>query len=225
VRSRSERAGYLPELLVGGLVGYLAISMLVLKDPRYTLPCLVYVAVLATGWIVSLRGRARQVAIGALIAIGVVNTVSHNLSIGGDHSVSLPMAVSSPIGQYKFRLINENGYFTAAPSREAAPIVRLLDRFAEEGVQRAVFDQGSFSTGGYHLTGVALLALQSRAEVPSFSADLVTDRRTAWIVRADVATVGREPCFMSPLAPDGTGIYAYRGRVPQDLAKTGVDCP
>lgn len=225
VRSPREREGYLPELLAGGLVGYLAISLLVLKDPRYTLPCLVYIAVIATAWVASLRGRARQVLVGALIAVGVVNTVSHNLSIGGDHSISLPMAVSSPIGQYSFRLINENGFFTAAPSREAAPIVRLLDRLDDEGVPRAVFDQGSFSSGGYHLTGISLLALQSRAEVPGFSADLVTDPKTAWIVRADVATVGREPCFMSPLAPDGTGIYVYRGRVPEDLAKTGVDCP
>jgi hypothetical protein len=218
-------AGYLPELLAGGLVGYLAISMLVLKDPRYTLPCLVYVAVISTAWITSLHGRARQVAIGALIAIGVVNTVSHNLSIGGDHSISLPMAVDSPIGQYKFRLINENGFFTAAPSREAEPIVRLLNRLDDQGVPRAVFDPASFSTGGYHLTGLSLLALQSREEVPGFSADLVTDRKVAWIVRADVAAVGRKPCLMSPLVRDGTGIYVYRGRVPRDISRARVDCP
>jgi hypothetical protein len=175
--------------------------------------------------LVSRRGRARQVAIGALIAIGVVNTVSHNLSIGGDHSISLPMAVDSPIGQYKFRLVNENGFFTAAPSREAEPIVEMLDRLAQEGVPRAVFDQGSFSTGGYHLTGIALLALQSDAEVPGFTTDLVKDPETAYIVRADVAKAGREPCFMSPLAPDGTGIYVYRGRVPRDIAQAGIDCP
>jgi len=224
VRAPRDR-GYLPELLVGGLVGYLAISMLVLKDPRYTLPCLVYVAVISTAWITSLRGRARSVATGALIAVGVVNTVSHNLSIGGDHSISLPMAVDSPIGEYKFRLINENGFFTAAPSREAEPIVEMLDGLAGEGVPRVVFDQGTFSTGGYHLTGIALLALQSDASVPGFTTDLVTDRRTAWVVRSDVAAVGREPCFMSPLAPDGSGIYVYRGEVPKNLSKVGIDCP
>ena len=218
-------AGYLPELLVGGLVGYLAMSMLVLKDPRYTLPCLVYVAVLATGWIASLHGRARRVAIGALVAIAVVNTATQDLGIGGDRVIALPMAVDSPIGQYKLRLVNSNGYFTGAPSRVGEPIVDMLDRLAAEGVPRAVFDERSFATGGYHLTGLALLALQSDAEVPGFSPDLVTDRRTAWVVRADVAAVGREPCFMSPLAPDGTGIYVYRGRVPKSLASTGTDCP
>lgn len=218
-------AGYLPELLIGGLVGYLAISMLVLKDPRYTLPCLVYIAVISTGWIASLPGRARRAAIGALVAVAVVNTASHNLSIGGDHSIRLPMAVDSPIGQYTFRLINENGFFTAAPSREAEPIVEMLDRLAQEGVPRAVFDQGSFSTGGYHLTGVALLALQSDATVPGFTTDLVKDAATAYILRADVARVGREPCFMSPLAPDGSGIYVYRGRVPKDVSQTATDCP
>jgi len=40
-----------------------------------------------------------------------------------------------------------------------------------------------------------------------------------------VAAVGREPCFMSPLAPDGTGIYVYRGRVPQNVSRVGADCP
>ncbi len=218
-------SGYVPELLAGGLVGYLAISLLVLKDPRYTLPCLVYVAVLGTAWIARLSPRARIAATAALVAIAVFNTVTHNLGVGGLHSISLPNAVVSPIGEYSFKLVDENGYFTSRPVRQGEPIVDLLDRLGERGVTTAIFDGASFSTGGYHLTGLTLLALHSGAGMPGFTPDFVTDRGSAWIVRADVAAVGRRPCIMSPVLDDNTGIYVYRGRVPADLSRARPDCP
>jgi len=218
-------SGYIPELLAGGLVGYLAISMLVLKDPRYTLPCLVYVAVLGTAWVSRLSPRARVVATVALSATAVVNTGAHNLGVGGYHSINLPMAVNSPIGEYKFTVIDDRGYFTGKPIRQGAPIVSLLDRLGERGVTNAIFDASTFQSGGYHLTGLTLLALHSGEGMPGFTPDFVTSPRSAWIVRADVAATGRRPCLMSPLAQDGSGIYVYRGRVPKDLTRTAPDCP
>ena len=52
----ATRADLTPELLIGGLVGYGGITYIKLKDPRYSLPALVYVAALATGWIATARG-------------------------------------------------------------------------------------------------------------------------------------------------------------------------
>ncbi|MDP2709992.1 MAG: glycosyltransferase family 39 protein [Solirubrobacteraceae bacterium] len=218
-------SGYLPELLVGGFVGYLAVSMLVLKDPRYTLPCLVYVAVLATGWIGQLGRRARVAASVALAAIVVFNTAALNLGVGGVHSINLPNAVQSPIGEYAFQLANEHGYFAGPPRRQGEPLVKLLDGLADAGAKDVIFDEQTFGSDGYHLTGLVLLSLQSRADLPAFTPEHVRGRDTAWVVRADVEAVGRRPCLMSPLADDGTGIYVYRGRVPQDMTRATPDCP
>ena len=65
-----RRRPYVPELVAGLVVGYLA-PMLVLsiRDPRYTLPLVVYVAVIATGSIAVTR-RAVLAAIGAAVRRG-----------------------------------------------------------------------------------------------------------------------------------------------------------
>jgi 4-amino-4-deoxy-L-arabinose transferase-like glycosyltransferase len=221
-----HESGYIPELLAGGLVGYLAVSMLVLKDPRYTLPCLVFVAVLATAWIATLQ-RTRRIALtAALLAVAIVNVATQNIGFGGVRSIDLPMAVDSPISQYTFTLVDESGFFGGPPSRQGEPIVKLLDGLYERGAPTAIFDETTFQTGGYHLTGLTLLALHTRGSgMPGFTPAFVTDRKDAWIVRADVATVGARPCLMSPLARDGSGIYVYRGRVPKDLSRARPDCP
>jgi len=218
-------SGYLPELLAGGFVGYFAVSLLVLKDPRYTLPCLVYVALLGTAWIAQLERRGRMVMTAAFVVIALFNTAMVNLGVGGVKSIDLPMAVDSPIGQYKFTLTNQNGYFAGKPSREGEPLVALLDDLVADGMPIAIFDPGTFQSGGYHLTGLALLSLQSKAQLPAFSPEAVTGRDVAWIVRAPVKAVGRPPCLMSPLADDGTGIYVYRGRVPKNLSRATTHCP
>lgn len=216
---------YLPELLAGGFAGYLGVSLLVLKDPRYTLPCLVYVAVLATAWIVALPRRGRLIASGALVAILVLNTVQQNLGVGGQHRIVLPGAVASPIGEYSFVLVSDRGYSVAAPTRRAAPVLKLLERLHERGVRAAVFDPSTLPAGGYNLDGMRILAARAKLDVPGDTSDLVKTKQDAWITRAAIAAVGRRPCLASALAPDGTGLYVYRGRVPKRPASARPDCP
>lgn len=222
---KRARDSYLPELLAGGFVGYFGVSLLVLKDPRYALPCLVYVAVLATAWIVALGRRGQLIATGALVAIFVVNTVQHNFGVGGQQRISLPGAVDSPIGEYSLTLVNDGGYSVASPKRDAEPVLELLERLRERGVRDAVFDGATLRAGGYNLDGLRILAAKARLATPGYTPDLVTTERDAWITRARVADVGRRPCLASPLAPDGTGLYVYRGRAPKRPDKARPDCP
>ena len=58
-----------PELLGGLCVSYLGMTLLVHKDPRYTLPMLVYVAVLATGWIATLPRRRLRVTLSTAVVV------------------------------------------------------------------------------------------------------------------------------------------------------------
>ena len=171
LRSPRDR-GYLPELFAGGLVGYLAVSLLVLKDPRYTLPCLVYIAVIATAWIPSLRRRWRIAAVGALGAVAIFNGATQLGGIGGVHSIDLPNAVNSPIGEYRFTWVNELGFFGGPPSHAGRPIVAMLDRLTRRGVTNTIFDERTFSSDGYHLTGLTLLGIRTEQGMPGFTPDL-----------------------------------------------------
>jgi Dolichyl-phosphate-mannose-protein mannosyltransferase len=223
---RLEWDTYLPELLVGGLVGYLGLSMIGLKDPRYTLPLLVYVAVIATAWIVRLPRRGPLVASGALVAIFVFNTVQHNFDVGGQHKISLPGAVASPIGEYSFTLVNDRGYSVASPNRRAEPVLHLLEDLRSHGVRNAIFDGNTLHfAGGYNLDGLRIFARKAGLKTPGYTPDYVRTDADAWITRAPIAAVGRPPCLVSPLAPDGTGLYVYRGRVPKRMARARTDCP
>ena len=66
-----------PELLAGAVVSYICMTLLLHKDPRYTLPALVFVAVLATGWIATLsRRRLRACLSAAVVAIAAICTLS-----------------------------------------------------------------------------------------------------------------------------------------------------
>ncbi|MEA2155993.1 MAG: hypothetical protein QOE11_2133 [Solirubrobacteraceae bacterium] len=224
LRRRSAwKDSLLPELIAGGFVGYFLISLLVLKDPRYSLPCLVYIAVVATGWIVHMPRRVRVGATALLVAIFVVNTVNHNFGVGGVHVITTPWSINSPNGEYKAVLLNQAGFFEGGPDRRAAPFLDLL-----KGVRRAgpnvVFDAANMSSGGYNISALTLFAFKARLVLLSFDPAAVK-KGDAWVTRAIIKDVGRPPCIVSPLADDGTGIYVYRGRVPADLRRAQPDCP
>ncbi|MDX6690828.1 MAG: hypothetical protein QOG15_2285 [Solirubrobacteraceae bacterium] len=226
VVSARWRKSYLPELLVGGFAGYLAMSLLVLKDPRYTLPCLVYIAVLGTWWIVELPRRARLVATGLLVAVFAFNTIQHNFRVGGEHRIALPGWVHSPIGEYSFVWVNDGGYSTAQPVKTGRPILNLLEGLRAQGVRRVVFDQSTLTfNGGYNTDGLTVLARRAGLPVAGTTPDAVKTPQDAWITRWPIADVHRRPCIVSPVQDDGTGLYVYRGAVPASIDRTPPDCP
>ncbi len=220
------RASVLPELLVGGAVGYLAISMIILKDPRYSLPCLVYIAVLAVGWVTTLPRRPRMIAIALLTGIVAFNSVTHNLGVGGKQNIVTAKAIrGNPIGEYTATVYRDTGYFEGPPVRTHAPFVKLLDDLHDElGVRRAVPHQPDFSKRPFSLVGTTVLVKGSKLELEGFTPAFVHDRRDAWIVRITIASVGRPPCVVTP-NNDGTGLYVYLGRIPADYRTVTPDCP
>lgn len=222
---RRWKDSYLPELLAGGLVGYVGVSMIVLKDPRYSLPCLVFVAAIATGWITTLARWPRTVLVAALAAVFVVNTFNHNFGVGGVHSITTSATVPSPIREYSATVLNERGYFEGGPSRSAQPFVHLLHRIEDRGGRMVAMDRDAFSWGGWHPTGTTLLVLGRTDLDLTFEPEAVRTRSDYWITRLSIEDVGRRPCMVSPFEADGTGLYVYRGRVPRNPAATEPDCP
>ncbi len=215
IRNRSSDS-LLPELVVGGFVGYLATSLLTLEDPRYTIPALVYVAVISTGWIVRVRWRSAQVALGALLlAVVVFNTLQINEAWPGvNASITLPgKEEGSPIGQGTLQVAATSGYFAGPPMRSPARtvLIRFLERIRRDGATAVSFDSQSLNSGGYNLNQLSLLATLAGLKVAGFAADTVTSPYTWWIFRASPGTGGTPPCIPSPAIKDTTGFYTVPG--------------
>jgi hypothetical protein len=113
-----ERA---PELLAGLAVGYLASTLaLSFRDPRYTLPLLVYIAVIATGWITTIRVRRVGIAATAALALVVAVNVWSAAHLGeprlkvnlyGDQS-------PNPLDPGAVTVAGDRGYTVGPPLRD-----------------------------------------------------------------------------------------------------------
>ena len=79
-----RRRRHVPELLAGLAGGYLLVTLaFAIRDPRYTLPLVVFVAVLATGWITvvsrPLLRRAAVAVLGIAVALNVAVSATARL--------------------------------------------------------------------------------------------------------------------------------------------------
>ncbi len=151
IKDRLSSASVLPEILAGLLVSYLGMTYLTHKDPRYSLPGLVYVAVLGTFWIPQIaRPRVRAAVTIAFVAIAAINFVGMSTGLGGMRRimVSLPNAENTMIYQRQFTLYENQGWLRGGP--------------ATDGNARGLLE-------GLHQMGVTNVALDPANDLPDFS--------------------------------------------------------
>lgn len=172
LRSHAARQSYLPELLIGALVSYLGMTYLTHKDPRYTLPALVYVAVLATFWIPAVaRPWLRRGLIATVGALAAINFVGMSFGIGGVSAramVPLPGAQNSIIYPGNLTLYEDTGWVRGGPEHNGDPL-RLMQQLRATGVRAIAIDpsatQVDFSTAGLlplaETEGIAVVSLDS----------------------------------------------------------------
>ena len=79
---RERPLGWTPELLAGLAVAWVAITVMPHHDLRYTIPLIVYLAVLGTAWIPRLPGTWRYAAIGCLAAATLAATLGATFGVG-----------------------------------------------------------------------------------------------------------------------------------------------
>lgn len=155
IRSSVARRSYLPDLLVGALVSYAGMTYLTHKDPRYTLPALVYLAVLATFWIPSVsRPALRAAASAAVVAFAAVNFFGMSFGIGGVASrvaLTLPGAQGTLIYPGHLTLYEDSGWVRGGPEHNG-DVLALLKGLRREGVRTISMDPSAdvvdFSTAG-----------------------------------------------------------------------------
>lgn len=208
----STSARYLPELLAGGLVGYLGLSYINLDDPRYTFPCLVYVALIGTWWIVELGRRWLTVAAVGLVCVFCVNTVVLNFGIADTVRITTSKSVPSPIGEYSAVVISPAGYIEGAPLRDGLRpgMLDLLRKARADGAEKVIFQPETLNVGGINLFALGIVARMADLYVPGYSIDLM-GREDVFVFRGSPDQVGTPFCIDAK-AGDGTGIYMTKGR-------------
>lgn len=162
-----RRRPYMPELLAGLTVGYLSMTFLTLHDPRYTLPLVVYVAVIGTGWIVTRAADwARGAAVGLLAAAVALNVAAVTIGNLGTLKIALPDAnETDPIRTGAVTLIDERGYVTGEP-RPDPFWTDLLEAAESDGIETVQVWAGESATWGTDEFGFEVLAREYEISGP-----------------------------------------------------------
>jgi hypothetical protein len=227
IQRRRDRTSIMPELLAGGVVSYIGCSLITIDDPRYTLPGLIYVAVIATGWIANSWRPLRWALAGALVVVLALNSLNLNWNWPGWYSViRLPGHVDNPIGEGSLTVASPLGYVESRPDPKIGlGLMKLMKRARADGARQVIFDAVSMNNGGYNLYGLAVFARGAHLGVAGFDPGEARERSTIVMFRAsprDLARQGVKPCLMSPLINDGTALFIRWG---PEHPKQDMHCP
>jgi 4-amino-4-deoxy-L-arabinose transferase-like glycosyltransferase len=207
VRRRIAPESVEPELLGGLLISYLGVTYLTLKDPRYALPMLVYVAVLATGWIANLTrpGLRRWLSV-TVVALATVYFVGVSTGTGSDARISLPGAQNNVLHQWQLTLYEADGYVRAGPQSDG-DVPALMDGLRRAGIRGISIATGpnpiDFNNWGLMTLAVTHGLLNGDPSVPA--------TQQASLILGAPGLAGPPPCQR---LLDGSGIYVVRGPAP-----------
>ncbi len=197
------------EFLAGGVAAwFIATYPDSHHDIRYGMPLLAFVAVAATGWIVSLPRPARVAAI-ALLAFGVgANTLGINFGVGGDAKVNL-VSSPPPTEQFPEQLVffQTTGFLASAPSRDG-DVPALLDALRNDGVNTVSWSFEQSQLPDFSLEGLKPLVRIAGLE------KAITER-PQFVPQSNVVTLLHEAAGARTVPPctrlsNGTGVWVVR---------------
>lgn len=200
-----ERDGYGPELIAGA-VGSLALTALWFgyHDPRYSFPAIIYMAVLGAGWLSRRRGVLRPVLIGVFALVVVLNTVTVNLGVLGQHMIKVPGGKPTSVAlEHRLTVQTNYGYVVGKPER-AGDLESIMRAAKRDGINKAAFD----STGSLWMDPAGLSLFAEDAGLGQTSVPGSLDRNGAYFTERMPGPGMPKPCAR---LPDGGGVYIYRG--------------
>jgi 4-amino-4-deoxy-L-arabinose transferase-like glycosyltransferase len=219
---RRDPADLTPELLVGGLVSYLGPTYLTLKDPRYTLPSLVYLAVLGSGWIELLRPRAKLAASCVVGALAVVNTLAVSFGLGHAIRITLPGAPrNSGLEERHLTLYSPAGWVRGGPEHDG-DVLGLMHALHRLGFRVVDFDPVSANVLDFNVEGLRALARIADLHQPGAYAPAKLRSRDAFLLRHFPAAGDPPPCQR---LHDGSGVYVELGNPLKPFYRYRFICP
>lgn len=204
----------LPELLIGGFLSFVAATWSMPHDPRYSLPAVVYLAVLGTGWIVRLQLTQRRVAVALFAALVVANTLGASFGVGSRVTAHVWTNSERPLlHQGEFTFFANDGYVFGEPTRDGEGR-ELMERLHDRGVKRIERwwgrDEGDPAV--FSSEGVTLIAMNAGLEVERESTGTTAPGKV-FIVHRPV-TAGPRPCIR---LRDGSGVWVLTSPPPNDI--------
>jgi Dolichyl-phosphate-mannose-protein mannosyltransferase len=196
-----------PELVIGGFVGYLGITWIVLKDPRYSLPALVYLAVLGTGWVAQARLPLRRWLTGALGLVLAANFAMVSFGWGSPLTLTFPGAPSPSVnGARVVTFFSPLGYLHGGPVQDG-DVLGLLRSLQRMHFRYVDFDGGSANIPDFNLNGLGALSII--AGIPEPPGGLGTMGPNDVFLLRHIPGRGDPPPCQRLL--DGSGIYVEVG--------------
>ena len=211
LRSRPRPLDDVRVELLWGLAGaWLAITLLQHKDVRYTMPLIVFLAVLGTAWMVGLRPRAQGVAVAALLVAVLAAHLGATFGVGRDPD-QLPLSNGATMeGEGvppRDRVVAYTAldYLVSGP-RESGDLRELFGRLRDEGVARVAWeDRGDVNDHLFESIGLIVFARFAGLAADGF--DAAGPGTTATLVRASRLD-GSAPCR---ILANGTGVWVRIG--------------
>ena len=196
-----------PELLAGGVVSYVGMTYLTHKDPRYTLPALVYVAVLGSFWIAGLTSRRwrRGLTVG-LIAVVTINFVGMATGLGGTRRaiVALPGApAKTMIYPWRLTLYENQGWLRGGPEHDGN-VRALLTSLRSIGITKLAFGANIEDFSAEGMSPMITELHMTELNAPTQTAD------SAFLFLHVPSPGQRAPC---QFLHDHVGVYAVSGRL------------
>jgi 4-amino-4-deoxy-L-arabinose transferase-like glycosyltransferase len=209
-----------PELFIGGLVAYLGMTYLSLKDARYTLPALVYVAALGVAWVPAVRPSMRHAAAAALVLVAAVNLVGVSAGIGGTVAIKGPGAPPTFLGERSVRLYSSAGFVQSAP-RDDGDVLHVMRALRAEGVRTVEVDPGGDHT--FSVTGLQVLMSIAGLGQPAVYEPHNLPPGSRFLTRRQVTPDSPRPCGM---LSGNWGLYVVRMRnVVVPFENYNIECP
>jgi uncharacterized membrane protein YsdA (DUF1294 family) len=211
-----------PELLGGAVVSWLGIILIRHKDARFMLPSLVYVAVLATGWIVLARPRLRVAATAVLGAILAANFVG--VSAGFGQAVRIVLIGGSRSGAIHTRqvtLYSPEGYIRGGAERDG-DVLALMRGLKRAGIESITFDAGSTDVAEFTTYGLQVRAIQAGLAPTAVYNPAALGPRDAFMLRHFPQPGDPPPCQR---LLDGSGVYVELGDAFKPFEEYTFICP
>jgi hypothetical protein len=220
IRDRSP-SNMRPELLAGLFVSWLGMTLITHKDPRYTLPVLVFMAVLGTGWIATAK-RLRTPLTALLVAVVAVNLIGISTGAGGTARVAFPGAPkNSVLAERQLTLYSPDGWLRGGPESDG-DVLGLMRGLKRAGVHTVTFDAGSSDAIDFNTSGLQVLAIEAGVQ-PTWVYSLATlGPRDAFLLRHAPQPGDPPPCRR---LKDGTGVYVVLGNPVMPFELYTFICP
>jgi len=193
------------DLLVGCFVGWLGIGVLLAnKDPRYSLPDLVYIAVIGTGWIGSMRWRRpRRILTAAVVVIACVNFVGVSTGTGSVVQSTLPGHTPGTIAR-ELTFYSPLGWLQGGPSSDGQ-IPSMMSGLYRAGIRTVIWDGASTGEEDFNQSGLNVRAIEAGLAVGQLANNGVLGPHVAYIIGHYQQPGDPAPCRR---LENGVGVYA-----------------